>query len=80
MSAQGEKNQLIKPGESPPVLEKSQAETSEEKETGKDDDKAGKHRHFRSASDWIFITNFYFVLSDLTCYRLHIGGEGGGGV
>ena len=36
MSAQGEKNQLIKPGESPAVPEKSETEISEEK----DDDKA----------------------------------------
>ena len=64
MSAQGEKNQLIKPGESPPVLEKSEAENSEEKDTGKDDDKAGKHRHFRSASNWILLQTFILFCFD----------------
>ena len=42
MSAQGEKNTLLKPGETPAVSEKTESEISDEKETGtgKEDDKA----------------------------------------
>ena len=40
MSAQGEKNTLIKPGETPAVSEKTESEISEEKDTVKEDEKA----------------------------------------
>ena len=40
MSAQGEKNQLIKPGETPEVSEKTESEISDEKDTVKEDEKA----------------------------------------
>ena len=40
MSAQGEKNQLIKPGETPGVTEKTESEISDEKDTVKEDEKA----------------------------------------
>ena len=40
MSAEGEKTQLIKPGETPAVSEKTETEISDEKDTVKDDTKA----------------------------------------
>ena len=40
MSAQGEKNQLIKPGETPAVSEKTESEISDEKDSVKEDEKA----------------------------------------
>ena len=40
MSAQGEKNQLIKPSETPAVSEKTESEISDEKDNVKEDEKA----------------------------------------
>ena len=40
MSAQGEKNTLIKPGETPAASEKTESEISDEKDTVKEDEKA----------------------------------------
>ena len=46
MSAEGEKNQLIKPGETPAVSEKTETEISDEKDTVKDEAKVDKRSFY----------------------------------
>ena len=68
MSAQGEKNTLLKPGETPAVSEKTESEISDEKGTtgtGKEDDKADISIQIIYRSGINFAKLSYFVSKDL---------------
>ena len=60
MSAQGEKNTLLKPGETPGVSEKTESEISEEKDPVKEEEKADI-----GISDQDKLLLSYFALTDL---------------